>query len=536
MKGLTSRLLIFNLLLAVFPVGAFLVLGTYESQLLESQERAMVQQGRLLASALEGHDLEQEAEAILERLGARNDARLRVLDKEGNLIADSSQGYPLPDEENPEGKTPKVNPSSSPIQGKEVPKENLPPPTIYPEDSMIYKISALPARTLRRALAFFRPPEINANEPEYYTGETKLSGPEINAALNGRYGAATRISRGQRSVTLYSAIPIFQGESVLGAVLVSRSTITILSDIYQLRLDIAKIFFFSVGLAVVLSLLLARTVTVPVGRLRDQAEGLLDDSGKLKRRFAPLSGKDEVADLSRALYRLSTRLQERTDHMEDFMADLVHEMKNPVAGILSAAELAESDCGPEAQRFLTVINREGRRIERLLDDLRELISVDVRLDRGRRSSINLAELLTTIVESYPYKDSNMEALRFNNASTSAVMVDADPDRLAQAVLNLIDNALSFSPQNEAVEITLVATEKMAQITVADRGPGIRPEDAQRIFERWYTDRPTGNEARHTGLGLAIVQGIAVGYGGQAHALPRENGGACFILEFPRQKR
>ena len=363
MRGLTARLLVFNLLLAVFPVGALFFLGTYEAQLLESQERAMVQQGRLLASALGGGDLAEEASAVLERLGTRNDSRLRVVDLGGRLLADSarpaeaeaaaaSPESPAPapaaaaesaesaevgeaekapadytgantrGDSEPDAVDGTVNAAPGARIDSDAPDDSGAPrapiqSVSLPEEHVIYRIGAWPARAIRRITRFIGRPRVSGGDAEYYIGREVLDGPEIRAALEGRYGAATRISQGQISVTLYSAIPILRRDAVIGAVLVSRSTLAILNDLYQLRLDITVIFLLSVGAAVLLSILLARTVTVPVGRLRNQAESLLDARGKLQARFKPLAGRDEVADLSRALHQLSSRLQERTDHLED---------------------------------------------------------------------------------------------------------------------------------------------------------------------------------------------------------------------------
>lgn len=534
MRGLTSRLLIFNLLLAVFPIGAVFFLGTYEIQLLDSQERAMVQQGRILASALEGHNLEEKATMILGRLRSRTDSRLRVVDTLGRLVADSAAAVTVVEAEIETGKFSSIqdirSPSPADSEDAELPASEE--DSSYPEENVIYRIGALPVRTFRRITGFIRPPEAPAADSEYYSGKGGiLDGQEIQAALDGRYGAATRISQGQRSVTLYSAIPVFTDDEVIGAVLVSRSTFAILNDLYQLRLDITIIFLFSIGGAVVLSLLLARTVTVPVGRLRDQAESILDERGKLMDRFKPLSGKDEVADLSRALHHLSTRLQERTDHMEDFMADLVHELKNPVAGILSASELAERTAEIETRRFLGVIDREGHRISRLLDDLKELISVDVRLDKGPRKPIEVSEILEGLVTAYPYHRKGGAELSYINSSDVLLRTEADPDRLAQAVLNLVDNAISFTESGSKVVVRLIRYgEEFFSIEVLDQGPGL--PDAEKIFERWYTDRPAEEAADHTGLGLAIVRGIAEGYGGAVEAETREEGGSVFRILLP----
>ena len=144
MKGLTSRLLVFNLLLAVFPAGALFFLGTYEAQLLEGQERAMVQQGRLLASALEGRALAAEASAVLERLGTRNDSRLRVVDEGGRLLADSAL-------ESSGGKEAAFEETSAePVQ-----------PVSPPEEHVIYRIGAWPARAIRRITRFIGRPRVS---------------------------------------------------------------------------------------------------------------------------------------------------------------------------------------------------------------------------------------------------------------------------------------------------------------------------------------------------------------------------------------
>ena len=278
LKSITFRLLVFNLLLAIFPVGAFLFLGTYEKQLLDSQERAMVQQGRILAASLSGENLAVEAREALARLGNRNDARLRVLNTMGQLIADSARIS-----QSDEGSS-EVDIAGQPLAQTGIPvvdeadaANNITNETSYPEESVIYRMGAIIPRGFRRLnRRYFRPPTQPGEEAEYYIGKEFLDGPEVLAALEeGRYGAATRISQGQVSVTLYSAIPIVRNEMVIGAVLVSRSTFAILSNLYQLRLDIMTIFLLGVCGAIILSILLARAITVPVGRLRNQAESLL---------------------------------------------------------------------------------------------------------------------------------------------------------------------------------------------------------------------------------------------------------------------
>ena len=171
------------------------------------------------------------------------------------------------------------------------------------EETFLYRLASFPVRLWRRWVS---PPGPPLETDDFYAGTTVLRGAEVLDALDGRYGAATRISTsGQRSVTLYSAIPVFGAGQVAGAVLASQSTYRILVDLYDLRLDVFILFLGSVAAAAALSLLAAATITVPIRRLRGQARSVLDARGRLAGRFEPSKRRDEVGDLSRSLGDLS---------------------------------------------------------------------------------------------------------------------------------------------------------------------------------------------------------------------------------------
>lgn len=211
LSRITVRLLIFNILIVFLPVAALLYLDTYEQQLLRALEHALVQQGRILASALAGQNPLQpdSARRILQQLEQRHEARLRIVDPKGRLLADSSRLGPRRDEVTAAGAN----------------AEDVVPA----EQRLLYLIATYPVQLYRR---LFRPPEPPFEPAEFYINTSILMGPEIQEALEGRYGALTRISTGgQRSVTLYSAIPIRSEGSVVGAVLVSQSTYRILRDL-----------------------------------------------------------------------------------------------------------------------------------------------------------------------------------------------------------------------------------------------------------------------------------------------------------------
>jgi two-component system sensor histidine kinase ChvG len=360
LSRISTRLLAFNLLLIFVPLAGFLSLGTYERQLLASLERSLVQQARVLAAVLEGsRNLAGDAERVLVALRQRSEARLRVLDAEGRLLVDSARLGPRAGE----GARTTGAGSGARISGAGgSPRADEERPT---EETFLYRLASFPIRLWRR---YLRPPRPPLESDEYYAGAAVLAGREVQDALAGGYGAVTRVStRGQRSVTLYSAIPIQRGGSAAGAVLASQSTYRILVDLYALRLDLFAVFLYSLAAALALSLLAAATVTVPVRRLAAQARSILDRRGRLSGRFAPLGRRDEIGELSRSLGRLSADLERRVGLLESFAADVAHELRNPLASVRSAAELAiASTDAEEREALLTGVLKEVARMELLV--------------------------------------------------------------------------------------------------------------------------------------------------------------------------
>jgi two-component system sensor histidine kinase ChvG len=354
LSQITVRVLAFNALIVFVPIAGILSLGTYERQLLDSLERSLVQQGRVFAAGLEdaGPRLQAAAVRLLTSLRQRREARLRVVDIHGTLLADSSSIEP-PDSSAAAGgsQAGSGGPAGAPgaagaginagaAGGSTIPPAGAAQPAPRSaQEAFLYRLASFPIRVWRR---YLRPPQPPTESDEFYSGARVLDGPEIKDALAGNYGAATRITSGQQSITLYSAIPVFQAGKVIGAVLVSQSTFRILSDLYTLRLDIFRLFLWSALTAVVLSLFVSATITVPIRRLRDQAHAVLDPRGRLVGGMVPSRARDEVGELSRSLAELTARLERHMRLLESFASDVSHELKNPLASIRAAAELART--------------------------------------------------------------------------------------------------------------------------------------------------------------------------------------------------
>jgi two-component system, OmpR family, sensor histidine kinase ChvG len=513
------RLLAFNLLLVFLPVAGILYLDVYETRLLDVQERGMVQQGRLVAAALgDRHQLmPDDASALLSRLGRRGDARIRVYDAGGVLVADSVR---LPDTA-----TRERSPDDAASEYARV---------VGIRERLLYRIGAWIVRarhavgTLGRALLVpsSRRSASSADGPRDTT-----PGPEVRAALEGRYGADVRPTPGQRSLTLYSAVPIRDGERIVGAALVSQSTFRILQALYDVRLRIFQVVIASIGAAVIIGLLMSATIVRPLVRLRGAALAL-SDRRATPADFRRVDRKDEIGDLARTLEELTGRLDAHIRLLESFAGDVSHEFKNPLAAIRIAAEvIASTDDAAERQRLLAMLTRDVDRLERLVSGVRELARIDAQLAHEEIAPVDMTALLDGLVNAFQQREGRV---RFSFAAQAAgAWVRASPDRLAQVFENLLDNAASFAPPGSVVEVTMTAAAATCIVSVDDRGVGFPPAHVERVFDRFFSYRPdAGLRRAHMGLGLSIARAIVEGYGGSIRAANREGGGAAVEVRLP----
>ncbi|HSF16510.1 MAG TPA: ATP-binding protein, partial [Vicinamibacteria bacterium] len=503
--------LAFNVLLVFFPAAGASYLAIYERKLLQAQEQSMVQQGRLLTAALsERGPLSQSViEPILLRLEQRTSARIRVLDREGWLLADTSRLGPARIGEED---------ATTPNEGGRDPRS-----------SVLYRLGSYLVRT---ASGLFGEPPAPVAADGYYSADTPFSGSEVRQALEGNYGAATRITPGgQRSVTLYSALPIYNEGKVDGAVLVSQSTFYILQDLYEVRLAIFQFLLGTVAVAAVLSLLVSTTISRPIKQLRAQSAAILDRRGRLKGQFGGSNRLDEIGDLSRALSQLSSRLDERMRFIESFAADVSHEFKNPLTSIRAAAEmLRDIDDREERSRFVAFVEKDITRLERLLSSVREITLLDADPDAGEDPQpVALDALVRGVVAAERFRDSGIETA----LPERPVTVEGNADRLTQVVENLVDNAVSFSPPGGRIRVSLEQSDGGAILRVEDQGPGVPPEHRDRVFDRFFSYRPAAaNSREHSGLGLAIVKAIVERHRGSISLFDSPFGGAGFELRLP----
>lgn len=500
------RLLAFNIILVFLPIAGVLFLGELEGRLETAEIRDLTHRARLIAASIarQGTLDEDAFEDVIHR-AKMDDMRVRLIDARGRVVADSREIV--------------------------APAVERPPRT--DRKSILYRVGAFVLRPLVR---LFRPPE-RPLEVDYYANAMRLEGPEIASVLRGREQFEKKITaQRQRSVTLYRMVPVVVGGWTVGAVVASKSTYAILQDLYVIRLRVMRIFLASLAVAVLVSIFFSTSIVRPLRQLRVDAREVLDRRKRL--RGTPFKGSkrlDEIGELSRALERIVRRLDAQVGLVETYASDVVHELKNPLASIRNANEMIADVSDPnDRRRFVRIVDQEVARMERLLSGVREISMIDAKLVRERPQALDLGALLAKIVDGFGLREGKRVQFRLE-LPDAPLTVEAAEDRLTQVFENILDNAISFSPEGATVSVQCLLENGDVVTRIADEGPGIPESNLGRIFDRFFTHRPATSRhaGGHTGLGLAIVKTIIQAYGGSVSAANGERG-AVFAVRLPRR--
>ena len=290
-------------------------------------------------------------------------------------------------------------------------------------------------------------------------------------------------------------------------------------------------------LSVFLSLFLARTIVRPLRRIAIAAHRVRMGRAREVRVPRLPSRRDEIGTLARAVSDMSTSLRHRIDNIEAFAADVTHELKNPLASLRSAVDSLDrvSDPALHAQ-LVDVIRQDVIRLDRLIGDISEAARTDAELARARFEPVDLGVLIGQIVASWEARrETGSVKLAFARPRRASTIVLGEPGRLARAIDNLIDNAISFSPAEGLVEVAATKVGEEIRIRIDDEGPGVPPAQREAIFNRFHSVRPMAEAfGRHSGLGLAIARAIVEGHDGEIDVTDRDDApsGARFTISLP----
>jgi len=365
---------------------------------------------------------------------------------------------------------------------------------------------------------------------------------EIRSGLDGNTTFGPRFDADDNLIVTVSQ-PVQRVQQVLGVVTVESSDVgSIVNAERQALAPIIGLAFLATFLS---SLALTLFVSLPMRRLARAAE-IVTRSAKKRDAIPDLSNRrDEIGDLSLVLRDMTEGLYNRIDDIANFAADVAHEIKNPLTSLRSASDtLRVARTEEQREKLIDIIQQDVSRMDRLISDISKASKVDANLARETAKTLDVGEIAENIVEFYQQTRSK-EGPEVVNASVlnpnKPVYIRAYETPFAQVLRNLIDNALTFSPETGKVVVTANNTEKRVVFTVDDDGPGIPPDNLETVFDRFYTQRPKGASfGSHSGLGLAICRQIITAHRGQIYAENRidDDGtiqGARFIVDVPRQR-
>jgi two-component system, OmpR family, sensor histidine kinase ChvG len=453
---------------------------------------------------------------VLRQLISPTKTRARIYDRDGGLIIDSRNLYSRGD----------------------VLRFELPPPAVQ-KPGFAERIRIAIRTWLNRGdLPLYR--ELGAENGREYQ--------EVGAALDGQKSSMVRVNeRGEVIVSVAVPVQRFHSPAVHGVLMLSTQGDDIDHMVTAERLAILKVGGVASAVMIVLSLLLASTIAGPVRRLADSAE-------RVRRRIRTrveipdfTGRRDEIGHLSGALRDMTDALYNRIEAIEMFAADVAHELKNPLTSMRSAVEtlpLARNE--NSRARLLAVIEHDVKRLDRLISDISDASRLDAELQRQDMTLVDLRRLLMTLstVANETRLGNNVAVeVRFEGRNPADTFsVPGHDSRLGQVISNLLSNAQSFSEAGGKVRIVCRRLRSEIEIAVDDDGPGIREDALQRIFERFYTDRPHQGFGQNSGLGLSISKQIIEAHGGRIWAENRPGpldadgaatvAGAHFVVRLP----
>jgi two-component system, OmpR family, sensor histidine kinase ChvG len=549
-SSLTRRILVLNLAGLAVLVSGILYLNQFREGLIDARVESLMTQGEIIAGAIAasatidtnsitidpekllelqaGESIGPSSDSIdafeypinpekvapvLRRLISPTRTRARLFDRDANMMLDSSHLY----------------------AGGQVLKYDL--PSLMQEDESLWD------RAVNAVYTLFARNDLPIDKD--IPGANGTVFPEVVTALTGSPATIVRLSeKGEMVVSV--AIPVQRFRAVLGVLLLSTQGGDIDRIVEAERGAIFRVFAIASFVTALLSLLLASTIANPLRRLAAAAVRVRHGV-KAREEIPDFSDRqDEIGNLSTALRDMTKALYARMDAIESFAADVSHELKNPLTSLRSAVEtlpLAKTESSQK--RLMDVIQHDVRRLDRLITDISDASRLDAELARDDSKKLDLGKLLENIVSAAREVRRNkgidlvLSQAKLPQGSKGYFVTGHDL-RLGQVITNLIENARSFVPEpGGKVEIKLEQSGDTVRILVEDNGPGIRAEKIDRIFERFYTDRPQGEAfGQNSGLGLSISRQIIEAHNGTITAenmIDAKTGditGARFIVSLP----
>jgi two-component system sensor histidine kinase ChvG len=371
--------------------------------------------------------------------------------------------------------------------------------------------------------------------------------PEVKQALQGKATAMLLLNeKGQQIVS--TAVPIQRAGVVQGVLLMSTRPGEIDQIVADQQNQIWLLAAFAMLASLISALVLARTVAGPIRRLSASAE-LVSRNISARHELPDFSHRtDEVGQMASAFGAMTAALYRRVEASESFAADVAHELKNPLTAARSMAEsLTYAKTDEQRREVVKQIQNELMRLNRLITDVSNASRLDAELARQQMGPIDVTAVVGSVTQIFrdilAGDTRRVETVIAVAPFEGAFLVSGHAGRLGQVLTNLVDNAISFSPEGHAVTIYLRRVGTTVELSVEDEGPGIPEDRLEIIFDRFYTDRPDTEAVRgkNSGLGLSISREIIRAHGGEISAenkrasvatVPERRRGARFVVRLP----
>lgn len=330
--------------------------------------------------------------------------------------------------------------------------------------------------------------------------------------------------------------PMARRDRVLGAIEVAQSLQGVTDTLRQLATLLSIGIVSGLGIAFVVGAFLANRAFAPIGRITQTAQSITR-AGDLTKRIEQKPTQDEVGRLAAMFNEMLARIEELFRAQQRFVADVSHELRSPLTAIRGNLDLLRRGAADDVaarQTALAAIDSESARMQRLVADLLLLAQADA----GVKIQRQIVELDTLLLDVYRQARLMSSGVKVSLGSEDQAQVSGDPDRLKQLLLNLVDNALKYTPSGGEVTFSLERDTEWVRVSVTDTGVGIPPQDLPKIFDRFYRvdkarsrDRSSGSGGG-TGLGLAIAKWIVDAHGGRIEVQSAMGKGSTFTVWLP----
>ena len=314
-------------------------------------------------------------------------------------------------------------------------------------------------------------------------------------------------------------------EKVVGYILVSEQANEIIVAVKERKDFIIRTVLAVALVILIFSVFLNKYILKPISFLVRYTESIKAKSSKPVNIDNFFIRKDEVGTLTQSIHEMTLDLQKRANRAETFSTDLAHEIRNPLASLKGASELLDKTTEQkDREKLLHIINHDVERIERLITDYSQMLKDEASLSREKMFKIDLDKIIRNVIEDFKQNtislNKKLEIKIINRKNEKKIFyILGIESRIEQVIANLLDNAISFSENNNKILVELNEMQKEFLITFKDEGPGFKEKNIDNIFKRFYSNRPK-NFGEHSGLGLNIVKNIIELHKGKIKAINR----------------